>query len=69
MTLSNMVRKFIPMPKAMKIPDAKAAADKEWNKLETIPARIFWKSQEQKGGTIRAKIITELRGADFYFFE
>ena len=37
------------MLQAMKIPDAKAAVDKEWKKLETIPA---WqeKSQEQEGG-------------------
>ena len=26
------------MPEARKTPDAKAAADKEWKKLETIPA-------------------------------
>ena len=26
--------KFTPMPQAMKIPDAKAAVDKEWKKLE-----------------------------------
>ena len=26
--------KFIPMPQAMKIPAAKAAVDKEWEKLE-----------------------------------
>ena len=30
----NLVHKFIPMPQAMKIPAAKAAADKEWEKLE-----------------------------------
>ena len=36
----NLVHKFIPMPQAIKIPDAKAAVDKEWKKLETIPA---WK--------------------------
>ena len=30
----NLVHKFIPMPQAMKIPDAKAAVDKEWEKLE-----------------------------------
>ena len=29
---------FFPMPRAMNIPDAKAAADKELLKLETIPA-------------------------------
>ena len=32
------MHKFIPMPQAMKIPDAKAAMDKEWDKLEKIPA-------------------------------
>ena len=34
----NLVHKFIPMPQAMKIPAAKAAVDKEWAKLEWIPA-------------------------------
>ena len=28
----NLVHKFIPMPRAMKIPEAKAAVDKEWEK-------------------------------------
>ena len=35
---NNLVHKFIPMPQAMKIPAAKAAVDKEWEKLEKIPA-------------------------------
>ena len=34
----NLVHKFIPMPQAMKIPAAKAAVDKEWEKLEKVPA-------------------------------
>ena len=34
----NLVHKFIPMPQAMKIPAAKAALDKEWEKLEKISA-------------------------------
>ena len=34
----NLVHKFIPMPQATKIPDAKAAVDKDWKKHETIPA-------------------------------
>ena len=38
MTHYKLVHKFIPMPQAMKILDAKAAVDKEWKKLETIPA-------------------------------
>ena len=32
----NLVHKFIPMPQAVKIPAAKAAVDKEWEKLEKI---------------------------------
>ena len=28
----NLVHKFFPMPQAMKIPAAKAAVDKEWEK-------------------------------------
>ena len=30
----NLVHKFIPVPEAMKIPDAKAAVEKEWEQLE-----------------------------------
>ena len=32
----NLVHTFIPMPQAMKIPAAKAAVDKEWEKLENF---------------------------------
>ena len=32
----NLVHKFIPVLQAMKIPDAKAAVDKEWKKLEKL---------------------------------
>ena len=31
-----LVHKFIPVSQAMKIPAAKAAVDKEWNKLEKV---------------------------------
>ena len=34
------------MPQAMKIPDAKAAVDKEWETLETNPSMATGKSQE-----------------------
>ena len=34
----NLVHKLIPMPQAMKILAAKAAVEKEWEKLEKIPA-------------------------------
>ena len=33
----NSVHKFIPMLHPMKLPDAKAAVDKEWDKLEKLP--------------------------------
>ena len=45
MTHHNLVHKFTTMPQAMKIPDAKAAVDKEWKKLETIPA---WNMEKVK---------------------
>ena len=34
----NLVHRFIPMPQAKKILDAKAAVDKVWEKLEKLPA-------------------------------
>ena len=58
MTHYNLVLKFIPMLQAMKIPDAKAAVDKELKKLETNATwqldkvkrknRLFWKHREAK---------------------
>ena len=38
MTQYSLVHKFIPMPQALKILDAKAAVEKEWEKLKKIPA-------------------------------
>ena len=40
--------KFIPMPQAMKIPAAKAAVDKEWEKLEKISAWNLTKVRSKK---------------------
>ena len=34
----NLVQKFITMPQVLKIPDATAAVDKEWEKLEKLRA-------------------------------
>ena len=34
----NLVHKFVPMPQAMNIPDAQVAVDKDWGKLENLPA-------------------------------
>ena len=44
----NLVHKFIPMPQAMKIPAARAAVDKEWEKLEKIPAWDLTKVRSKK---------------------
>ena len=59
----NLVHKFIPMPQAMKIPTAKAAVDKEWEKLEKIPAWNLTKVRSKK------EVIDEARskGAKVHF--
>ena len=59
----NLVHKFIPMPQAMKIPAAKAAVDKEWEKLEKIPAWDLTKVRSKK------EVIDEARtkGAKVHF--
>ena len=44
----NLVHKFIRMLQAMKIPAAKAAVDKEWEKLEKIPAWNLTKVRSKK---------------------
>ena len=46
----NMVHKFIPMPQAMKIPAAKAAVDKEWEKMEKISTWNLTKVRSKKRG-------------------
>ena len=59
----NLVHKFILMPQAMKIPAAKAAADKEWEKLEKISAWNLTKVRSKK------EVIDEARtkGAKVHF--
>ena len=44
----SLVHKFIPMPRAVKIPDAKAAVEKEWEKLMKIPAWQLMKVKKTK---------------------
>ena len=41
----------MPMPQAMKIPDAEAAVDKEWEKLEEFPAWHLNKVKTKKRGS------------------
>ena len=59
----SLVHKFIPMPQAMKIPAAKAAVDKEWEKLEKFSA---WNLTQVK---IKKQVIDEARtsGATVHF--
>ena len=48
----NLVHKFIPMPQAMKIPAAKAAVDKEWEKMEKISAWNLTKVKSKKSDNL-----------------
>ena len=59
----NLVHKFIPMREAMKIPAAKAAVDKEWEKLEKFSAWNLTKVRSKK------EVIDEARtsGAKIHF--
>ena len=59
----NLVHIFIPMPQAMKIPAAKAAVDKEWEKLEKISA---WNLTKVRS---KSEVIDEARmsGATVHF--
>ena len=59
----NLVHKFIPMPQAMNIPAAKAAVDKEWEKLEKISVWNLTKVRSKK------EVIDEARtsGAKVHF--
>ena len=52
---SCLVHKFIPMPQTSNIPDAKAAVEKEWEKLEKIPA---WHLTKVKN---KSEVIDEAR--------
>ena len=51
----NLVHKFIPMLQAMKIPDAKGAADKEWDKHEKILAWQMDKVKSKKDVLVQAQ--------------
>ena len=55
MTHYNLVHEFIPMPQVMNIPDSKAAVDKEWKKLETIPAWQLDKVKSKKEVILKAQ--------------
>ena len=46
MTHYNLVHKFTPMPQATRSQEAKAAVDKEWKTLETLPAWNLEKKED-----------------------
>ena len=62
-THESLVHKIIPMPQALIIPDAKAAVEKEWEKLKKIPAWQLTKVRNKK------EVIDEARtkGAKVHF--
>ena len=68
LTHYNLVHKPIPIPQAMKISDAKAAVDKEWEMLEKMPAWQVTKvkskteviQKAQKGGTFHFASLMDL---------
>ena len=49
----NMVHTFIPMHQAMQTLDAKVAVDKEWEKLEKLPAWQLDQVKSKKRGHSR----------------
>ena len=59
----NLFHKFVPIPQGMKIPAAKAAVDKEWEKMAKISAWNLTKVKSQK------QVIDEARtsGATVHF--
>ena len=63
MSHDDMVPKQIPTPKAMKIPEAKAALDKEWTKLQKLPA---W-GQVQSDQWSRGDTLSKLEGKKVHF--
>ena len=44
----NLVHKFIPVSQGLKIPEAKAAVDKDWEKLGKMPAWQLTKVRSKK---------------------
>ena len=64
-THCSLVHKFIPKPRAMTIPDVKAAVEKEWEELEKIPAWQLTKVRNKK-----REVIEEARnkGRNFHHF-
>ena len=51
----NLVHKLTLISQAMKIPDAKAAVDTEWEKLEKMPAWQLNKVQSKKDVILEAQ--------------
>ena len=55
----NLVHKFIPMPQALKIPDAKAAVEKELENLRKYRHGSWQKSEAKKRWSLKQGIIAE----------
>ena len=59
----NSLHKFMPMPQAMKLPDAKAAVDNEREELEK-----YWHGSWRKSETKMRWSLKHGRTAEMYFF-
>ena len=57
---------IVPMLQEMKIPDAKAAVDKEWEKLEKLPAWPLTKVNSKKKGEVILEAEKEQRTVHCY---
>ena len=60
----NLIQKIIPMPQAMKTPAAKAAVDKEWEKLEKILAWNLTKVRNKSEVIDEANDMCHLKNAE-----
>ena len=53
------MHKFIPIPEAMKIPDAKAAVDKKWEKLEKTDMAAYESQKPKKKCSLKRGLRAE----------
>ena len=58
----NLVHKMIPMPQAIKIPAAKAAVDKEWEKLEKFRRDVYHDTNALNHGPVSKTQLFLLNG-------
>ena len=63
MTHCIFAHKFIPMPQAMTISDAKAAVDKEWKKASDDSSVAVGESQKARRRSFKRHRITKIKSS------